>query len=231
MKLDVKELWGKAWSLRPGQNTANMKYVGTIIKSGIRFTYYQDENGGIWFDSEPVEGKPEWMQRADEARRRINDLDDDVINLFQCIRENPDELSRLVTTTPYSRKEYDYTYANTDKYFGKCEKARRVLIRCWQGYGYRTNGNKTGWKNDVQGRERAYALKKWYRLPENIEVVAERLRTVQIECRPAIDLIERFNCENVFMYLDPPYVLKTRNSKQYKHEMEDIDHEALLKTI
>lgn len=54
---------------------------------------------------------------------------------------------------------------------------------------------------------------------------------VQIECRPAIDLIERFNCENVFMYLDPPYVLKTRNSKQYKHEMEDIDHEALLKTI
>lgn len=108
----------------------------------------------------------------------INDLDDDVINLFQCIRENPDELSRLVTTTPYSRKEYDYTYANTDKYFGKCEKARRVLIRCWQGYGYRTNGNKTGWKNDVQGRERAYALKKWYRLPENIEVVAERLRTV-----------------------------------------------------
>ena len=161
----------------------------------------------------------------------INDLDDDVINLFQCIRENPDELSRLVTTTPYSRKEYDYTYANTDKYFGKCEKARRVLIRCWQGYGYRTNGNKTGWKNDVQGRERAYALKKWYRLPENIEVVAERLRTVQIECRPAIDLMERFNCENVFMYLDPPYVLKTRNSKQYKHEMEDIDHEALLKTI
>ena len=72
MKLDVKELWGKAWSLRPGQNTANMKYVGTIIKSGIRFTYYQDETGGIWFDSEPVEGKPEWMQRADEARRRRN---------------------------------------------------------------------------------------------------------------------------------------------------------------
>lgn len=45
--MDVKEVWGKAWSLRPGQNTTNMKCVGTIIKSGIRFTYYQDENGGI----------------------------------------------------------------------------------------------------------------------------------------------------------------------------------------
>lgn len=70
--VDVKEVWGKACSLRPGQNTTNMKCVGTIIKSGIRFTYYQNENGGIWFDSEPVEGKPEWMQRADEARRRRN---------------------------------------------------------------------------------------------------------------------------------------------------------------
>ena len=68
----TREVWGNAWSLRPGQNTTNMKCVGTIIKSGIRFTYYQDENGGIWFDSEPVEGKPEWMQRADEARRRRN---------------------------------------------------------------------------------------------------------------------------------------------------------------
>lgn len=33
--VDVKEVWGKAWSLRPGQNTTNMKCVGTIIKSGI----------------------------------------------------------------------------------------------------------------------------------------------------------------------------------------------------
>lgn len=34
--MDVKEVWGKAWSLRPGQNTTNMKCVGTIIKSGMQ---------------------------------------------------------------------------------------------------------------------------------------------------------------------------------------------------
>lgn len=55
--MDVKEVWGKAWSLKPDQSTANMKCLGTVIKSGIRFTYYQDEKGGIWFDDEPVEGK------------------------------------------------------------------------------------------------------------------------------------------------------------------------------
>lgn len=29
-----------------------------------------DTKGGIWFDDEPIGGKPEWMQRADKERRR-----------------------------------------------------------------------------------------------------------------------------------------------------------------
>lgn len=60
--------------------------------------------------------------------------------------------------------------------------------------------------------------------------IAERLRRVQIECSPAIELIERYDYENVFMYLDPPYLLETRNGKQkqYKHEMTDEEHEKML---
>ena len=82
-----------------------------------------------------------------------------------------------------------------------------------------------------QGRERAYALWNWYRLPEWIIDIAERLRMVQIENRPAVEVIERFNYSNVFMYIDPPYVLGTRTGKQYKHEMSDSDHEELLKLL
>lgn len=54
---------------------------------------------------------------------------------------------------------------------------------------------------------------------------------VQIENRPALEVIERFNYSNVFMYIDPPYVLGTRTGKQYKHEMTDADHEELLKLL
>lgn len=67
MKSD--ELWGKGWSLRPDQDPGSMEYLGTIIKTGYRFKYYKDEKGEIYFDSEPEEGKPEWMQRADRKRR------------------------------------------------------------------------------------------------------------------------------------------------------------------
>lgn len=60
---------------------------------------------------------------------------------------------------------------------------------------------------------------------------AERLRGVQIENRPAVEVIRKFNFENVLIYCDPPYVLSTRCRKQYRHEMTDEDHEALLEAL
>lgn len=68
----------------------------------------------------------------------------------------------------------------------------------------------------------------WYNLPEVILETAERLRCVQIDNRPALEIIKRFNYPDVFMYIDPPYILGTRTAKQYKHEMTDADHEELL---
>lgn len=165
----------------------------------------------------------------------VNDLDRNVINLFRCIRDDSEKLARLVMATPFSRETYDDTYKldvweimMPDEPY---HKALKFLIQCWQGHGFRTNGYKVGWKNDVQGRERMYALWNWYRLPEWIIEIAERLRTVQIENRPALEVIERFNYDNVFMYIDPPYLLGTRAGKQYKHEMTDSDHEDLLKLL
>jgi DNA adenine methylase len=163
----------------------------------------------------------------------VNDLDSDVTNLFRCIQKDSERLARLVMTTPFSREEYDRQFeipqgaVIIDSY----ERAAGFLVRCWQGHGFRTNGYKVGWKNDVQGRERMYALWNWYRLPEWIIEITERLRTVQIENRPALEVIKRFNYDNVFMYLDPPYLLGTRTAKQYMYEMTDADHEELLKTI
>lgn len=99
------------------------------------------------------------------------------------------------------------------------------------GHGFRTNGEKVGWKNDIQGRERAYAAQDWCRYPEKIMQAAERLRGVQIENRPAAELIERFNSKKVLIYADPPYVLRTRHGKQYRHEMDDQAQDDLLDVL
>lgn len=162
----------------------------------------------------------------------VNDLDSQVANLFRCIQQDPERLARLVMTTPFSREVYEAEYGNGSReYLSSFQRAAGFLVRSWQGHGLRTRGGKCGWKSDIAGRERAYALWDWYRLPERILEAAERLRMVQIECRPALDVIRRFDRDGVFMYLDPPYVLSTRSRKQYVHEMEDADHEDLMDVL
>lgn len=61
--------------------------------------------------------------------------------------------------------------------------------------------------------------------------IADRLKQVQIENMPAIEVIKRFKYDNVFIYADPPYVLDTKAGKQYMHEMTDEDHIELLETL
>lgn len=162
----------------------------------------------------------------------INDLDNDVTNLFTIIRDNAEELCKNLWATPYSRTEYTNACDRTDlSELPDMERARRFLIRCWQGHGYRTNERKIGWKNDIQGRDAAYAMRNWYRLPGWILDIVDRLKETQIENRPALDVIFRFNYPNVLIYADPPYVLRTRTGKQYKHEMNDNDHEELINAL
>lgn len=77
----------------------------------------------------------------------------------------------------------------------------------------------------------SYAVRYWNRLPEALQYIGRRLKTVQIENRPAMELIRAFNHENVLIYCDPPYVLSTRSRRQYRFEMTDDDHEALLQEL
>ena len=156
----------------------------------------------------------------------VNDLDSDIVNLFDCIRKDPKRLAKAVYLTPYSREIYERAFQ--EKPEEPFERALNMYIKLNQGHGFRTNGEKVGWKNDVQGRERAYEAQDWCNLPEKIMQAAERLRGVQIENRPAVELIKRFNFENVLIYCDPPYMLETRHGKQYRCEMGEKDHEELL---
>lgn len=160
----------------------------------------------------------------------INDLDGEVVNLFECIRNDPEKLAHYVYFTPYSLEVYNKVHSReppVDRY----DRAGRLLVRCNMGHGFRTTGERVGWKRDVAGRERAYAAKAWCDLPDIIIDTAERLRGVQIECTPAVSLIPKFNSADVLIYCDPPYLLSTRHGKQYRHEMTEEDHLQLLDVL
>jgi DNA adenine methylase len=156
----------------------------------------------------------------------VNDKDGNVVNLFYWIRKDPERLAREIYLTPYARQVYDEAFALVPR--DDFDRAVNFYIRLNMGHGFRTNGEKVGWKNDVQGREKAYASQDWCNLPDKIILAAERLRGVQIENKKAVDVIQRFNHPNVLIYCDPPYMLQTRHGKQYRCEMTDEEHEELL---
>lgn len=160
----------------------------------------------------------------------INDLDGEVVNLFECIRDDPERLARHVYFTPYSLEVYNRAYSK-EPFADRFDRAGRLLVRCNMGHGFRTTGERVGWKRDVAGRERAYAAKAWCDLPDIIIDTAERLRGVQIECTSAVSLIPRFNSADVLVYCDPPYLLSTRHGKQYRCEMTEDDHLQLLDVL
>ena len=90
----------------------------------------------------------------------VNDLDDDVVNLFDWIRNDPERLAWAVYWTPYARQIYNQAFSGQCTENDRFQRAVNFYIRLMMGHGFRTTGRKVGWKNDVQGREKAYAQNK-----------------------------------------------------------------------
>jgi DNA adenine methylase len=172
-----------------------------------------------------------FFRKAPSIVETINDIDGDVYNLFLQIRQNSDELSRLIENTPWSRQEYEESYIRDDS---DIEMARKFLVRFWFAIGAKSYC-RTGWRHNIKGDNGNIAS--FGELPSLIKQASYRLRpkagnVVQIENRDALFLIEKHNRKEVLMYLDPPYVLSTKkNKKIYKREMSDEDHIRLCDLI
>lgn len=168
------------------------------------------------------------FNKPPSAIETVNDIDGDIVNFFQVLRVRPDDLAEAISLTPYARDVFDDAHENRGA--DPFDRAYRFAIRSKMGHGFKTY-QKTGFKIDVAGRQGAYACRYWNRMPQLVVDLAERLKEVQIENRPALELIHRFNYDNVLIYADPPYLLNTRGGKQYRYEMDEQDHLDLLDAL
>ncbi len=158
----------------------------------------------------------------------INDLNSDVVNYFKVLRDNPTELIELLELTPYCRDEYNNAYDNTDN-DTDIEKARKFVVKCFMGFGC-SNLYKNGFRSSQQSNS-PHTTKAWCELPETLKKATVRLKNAQIENLSAIEVINRYNTADVFIYADPPYLLDTRKGYLYKHEMSDEQHIELLELL
>lgn len=188
---------------------------------------------------EPFGGSAAVLSQKARCNSEIyNDLDGEVVNLFRVLRSSQaDELVRAISLTPYARDEHTLSYERSDD---AVERARRLLVRSHMGHGNNgsTFANRNGWRvdgvtntNDVAGQ--------WAQFPAQLVIWIERFKGVQIENRPALDLVRKFAVPNALLYVDPPYVPSTRSESvrwstgkcSYAHEMSFDDHVALLDAL
>jgi DNA adenine methylase len=65
-----------------------------------------------------------------------------------------------------------------------------------------------------------------------LPLIAERLLRVQIENRPAEEVIKLYDDTDTLFYCDPPYVHNSRSDKKaYGYEMTDAEHRRLADVL
>jgi len=178
------------------------------------------------------------IQKERSYAEVYNDLDGDVVNLFQVLRDE-DARARLIeqlVLTPYARGEFEAACAPQAEQPDPVERARQVIVRAQMGFGSAgaTKGI-TGFRTDTA---RAYgtAQQLWARYPDQLAAVGQRLAGVLIENRPAIAVMQAHDAPTTLHYVDPPYLHDTRvrgaaKGRYYKHELDNVEHQELLATL
>lgn len=181
---------------------------------------------------EPFGGAASVLLNKPPANVEIyNDLDGRITRLFRVLRDHGDELRRRLTLTPYS--EIEFLESATPVADDEIEQARRDFVRWRMSIGgrgdtfsYTLHRVRRGMVDVVSGYLSA--------IDEQLPAIIDRLRTVQIMCRPAVDVINKWDSPDTLFYCDPPYLAETRHEGSrdiYGHEMSDEEHCRLAETL
>ncbi len=159
-----------------------------------------------------------------------NDLDEDIVNVFQQMRDNGDELIKLIELTPYARAELMRSRQACDE-DSDLERARKFLVQAMMSVNGVMAGKPGGFSvSDSYTRENREArVNRWYNYPERLKAVSSRLRNIRIENKDGIELLAEYsNKPATLVYIDPPYLADRVGG--YNVEASDQDfHERLLR--
>lgn len=178
---------------------------------------------------EPFGGGASVLLRKPRSHAEVyNDLDGEAVNLFNVARERGEELTRVLRLTPFARAEFREAYEASDD---PLERARRLLIRSFMGFGSNGHERLTGFRSN-SSRSGTTPARDWHNYPEVLPVIIERLQGVVIENRDAVKVMADHDGPATLHFLDPPYLPETRDrGADYAHEMTVEDHCRLLRCV
>ena len=172
------------------------------------------------------------LAKCPSPMETVNDLDQDLMVFWRMLREQPHELERVCALTPHSRGEYLTARVASLEALPDLERARLVWVALTQGRGG-TLDRQTGWRHYQDPKSTSTGMPRYLAgYVSRLGAVAERLISVSLECRPALDLIDAYGRHmGVLLYVDPPYLGSTR-IRNYRHEMaSEVEHRELAAAL
>lgn len=170
------------------------------------------------------------VNRSPSPVETYNDLDGEVANFFRMLRDRKEDLIEAIALTPFSREEFFIACQPPKKRISNLERARRFFVRARQvRTGLAQTASLGRWANckNTTRSGMSGVVSRWLGSVEHLPEIAERLLRVQIENRPAQEVIELYDSDETLFYCDPPYPHESRgDDKAYGYELTDAQHVA-----
>ena len=175
------------------------------------------------------------LNRKPSPVETYNDIDGEVVNFFRVLRDKPEDLVRAIALTPFSREEFYIAVSEPTTELSSLERARRFFVRARQARtGLAQTASLGRWANCKTSSRRGMSgvVSRWLGSIEDLPQVGERLLRVQMENRPALEVISLYDAPDTLFYCDPPYLHQVRgDTKAYGFEMTDGDHVCLARAL
>ena len=175
------------------------------------------------------------LNREPSPVETYNDIDGEVVNFFRVLREQKEELIEAIGLTPFSREEFYRAITLDPNTATPLERARCFFVKARQvRTGLAQTASLGRWANCKKTSRAGMsgAVSRWLGSIEGLPEIADRLLRVQIENRPATDVIRLYDSKDTLFYCDPPYPHEARgDSKAYGYELTDAEHECLASLL
>jgi DNA adenine methylase len=175
------------------------------------------------------------LNREPSPAETYNDIDGEVVNFFRVLRNQRSKLIKAIALTPFSREEFDLAVNGVHEKISELERARRFFVRARQARtGLAQTASLGRWANckNTSRAGMSGVVSRWLGSIDMLPEIAERFLRVQIENRPATDVIRLYDDETTLFYCDPPYPHESRgDAKAYLFEMTDWEHEELASVL
>lgn len=168
------------------------------------------------------------LAKTPSRMETVNDLDARLMAFWRVLRDRGEELARACALTPHSRAEHAAAHEAADD---ELEQARRVWVLLTQGRSGTLR--RTGWRHYVNPAGSSISMPAYLdSYVDRLAPAVERLHAVSLECRPALEVIDRYGAhDDALLYVDPPYLGETR-TRNYAHEMaSEHDHMELAAAL